>query len=98
MQFRLKGVYGAEHNSVWLDGTKLDITPSLQIRKHSFEFAWGYMGSGPSQLALAILLQLKGRQFAEAHYFQLKADIIATLPNENFDERTIAWEPSQDEF
>jgi hypothetical protein len=97
MKFTLKGFYGAEHNAVWLNGVKLDIQPSLKIRQHSFEFAWGFMGSGPMQLSLAILLELKGREFAEAHYFQLKEDIVAMLPNENFPQRTIEWEPSQAE-
>jgi hypothetical protein len=95
MQFQLKGIYGQEHNSVWLNGQQLDINPSLKIRKHSFEFAWGYRGSGPAQLTLAILLKLKGRQFAEAHYQEFKQDIIAMLPNENLDEQTIEWEIPQ---
>jgi len=43
--------------------TELDPRPSLQLRKHSPDgFEWSYGGSGPAQLALAILLHA-------AHHF-----------------------------
>jgi hypothetical protein len=39
------------------DGTELTPHASLKVRNHSpTGFSWGYGGSGPSQLALAILL------------------------------------------
>jgi len=93
MIFRLKGIYGVaeESNTVWLNGQKLDIKPSQAIIKHSLEFAWGYLGSGPAQLALAILLELRGRVFAMVHYQQFKEDIIAQIPNENFPEQEFTY-------
>lgn len=41
-------------------GHMLPIAPSRTIRNHSDEFNWGYGGSGPSQLALALLLHAIG--------------------------------------
>jgi hypothetical protein len=39
----------------------LPVGPSLKLRNHSPSgFSWGYGGSGPSQLALAILLDYLG--------------------------------------
>lgn len=45
-------------------------------------FAWGYGGSGPSQLALAILLELYGKDEALLRYQDFKWDFIATLPKD----------------
>ncbi len=53
---------------------------SLKFRNHSPDgFAWGYSGSGPAQLALAILLELTDEKTAEAAYTQFKFDKIAPL-------------------
>jgi hypothetical protein len=34
--------------------------PSQQLYNHSSDFNWGYGGSGPAQLALALLLDVTG--------------------------------------
>lgn len=40
-----------------LEGGELDPAPSLAVRNHSpTGFSWGYHGSGPKQLALALML------------------------------------------
>lgn len=45
------------HSRVEVDGKGLALAPSLSVRYHSPDgFSWGYGGSGPSQLALAILI------------------------------------------
>ena len=45
-----------EANHVTLAGHPLRVEPSLVLRRHSpTGFEWGYGGSGPAQLALAIL-------------------------------------------
>lgn len=64
------------------DGTELDPGPSLKVRNHSpTGFAWGYEGSGPAQLALALLLDFTGdRGFAAAHYQTFKRDVVARWP------------------
>ena len=41
--------------------------------------AWGYGGSGPAQLALAILLALTDREPAERRYQELKWAVLAPL-------------------
>ena len=46
-----------EHE-VWYDGELLDPVQSMEVRWHSDGFEWGYGGSGPMQLALAIALRL----------------------------------------
>lgn len=60
-----------------------EITPhkSWKLRNHSPDgFNWGYGGSGASQLALAILLELMDDERAQENYQQFKWDIITTLP------------------
>jgi hypothetical protein len=47
---------------VTVDGTAMPLGRSLKLRNHSpTGFNWGYGGSGPSQLALAILLDYYGK-------------------------------------
>lgn len=72
-------------------GHMLPIAPSQQIRNHSpTGFAWGYGGSGPSQLALALLLHAIGEcpieerpsaetapALAERFYQMFKADHVS---------------------
>ena len=42
---------------VYVNGSRLDPKPSQRAYNHSPDgFNWGYAGSGPAQLALAILL------------------------------------------
>lgn len=67
---------------VYVDGERLDPAKSQAVRNHSPDgFNWGYGGSGPSQLALAILL-CEGLSPAEAEHWhqRFKADVIAALP------------------
>lgn len=55
--------------------------PSQKIRNHSPDgFEWGYAGSGPAQLAMAILLDVSGDPLlAEALYQAFKRDIVSQL-------------------
>lgn len=71
---------------VTLAGKPLDPARSLQIVNHSpTGFAWGYAGSGPAQLALAILLELGFTpDEAVAHHQRFKLDVIAILPRDGF--------------
>lgn len=60
---------------------------SLSLRNHSPSGpAWGYAGSGPSQLALAILLWANVPE-AEAliHYDAFKWEVVAELPHEGWE-------------
>lgn len=56
------------------------LNPRNDWRNHSPDgFAWGYAGSGPAQLALAILGDLYPREIAERYYQQFKFDVIVFL-------------------
>lgn len=55
---------------------------ALNTRNHSpAGFEWGYGGSGPSQLALAILIDLIGEAGALSLYQDFKFHFIANLPH-----------------
>jgi hypothetical protein len=67
--------------SVTIDGKPLEPGPSLELRNHSPDgFSWGYCGSGPAQLALALLLHETDQETALGAYQTFKAEIVAKLP------------------
>ena len=71
----LKGEFPSRR--VWLDGEELDLKESQEIWNHSPDgFNWGYEGSGPSQLSLAIVYKLTG---GTHNYQEFKRKIIAPL-------------------
>ena len=61
---------------------------SLRVRRHSPDgFNWGYSGSGPAQLALAILLDLypeKGDDWAHRIHQRFKFSVIAKLSEDTW--------------
>jgi len=68
-------------------GEPLDPAPSQKVYNHSPDgFNWGYSGSGPAQLALAILLYFtRGDAQLSVRYHQdFKFDKIAGLPQDDF--------------
>jgi len=68
----------AETREVYLDGNFLDPRPSQKIHNHSPDgFNWGYGGSGPAQLALAVILKLTGKPDG---YQDFKWKVISKLP------------------
>ena len=72
---------------VWIDDRELLPERSLQVRNHSpTGFSWGYGGSGPAQMALALLLELtRGKQDLSLVWYQeVKWQIIAKLPQTDF--------------
>lgn len=69
------------------DGSVLDLQPSLAIRNHSPDgFEWGYRGSGPAQLALAILLDRTGDTGTALRLYQRFKDSFVALQ-----ERSRGW-------
>jgi hypothetical protein len=60
---------------------RLPLGPSLLVRNHSPSgFSWGYNGSGPSQLALALLLDhCRTTEKATKLYQLFKEQVIAKL-------------------
>lgn len=71
----------ATTRKVWIDGKELLPGRSQKVINHSPDgFMWGYGGSGPAQLALAICLEFVTEQRAKAIYQQFKFKTIAQLP------------------
>lgn len=65
-------------------GRPLD--PRLDLWNHSPDgFEWGYAGSGPAQLALAILAHEYGDDFAVAWHQRFKFAVIAAAPKEGWE-------------
>jgi len=59
-----------------------ELDPRHDLASHSKGFAWGYGGSGPAQLALAILADARGDTFAITHYQKFKWEAIANYPSD----------------
>lgn len=58
--------------------SKQELQPRLDLKNHSPSgFSWGYRGSGPAQLAFAILVNELGKNRAFDGYQQFKDEIIA---------------------
>lgn len=73
---------------VTVNGEPLD--PKLDVINHSpTGFEWGYSGSGPAQLALAIMINEFGdkddyNNFHPCSYQELKDALIATITTDRF--------------
>lgn len=79
-------------SKVWYNGNLLDPGPSQAVHNHSPDgFSWGYSGSGPAQLALAILIQACDKHdlnytIAINNYQRFKERILSYLDiNDDFD-------------
>ncbi|MBA7561610.1 hypothetical protein ES708_03249 [subsurface metagenome] len=72
--------------SVFIDDGLLRPGRSQKVYNHSPDgFNWGYGGSGPAQLALAILLKFTDKKTALRSHQEFKWDIIAKLPQKDFE-------------
>jgi hypothetical protein len=79
MKIHLVGFW--ETGRVFLNGRELDPIESQKVWNKSPDgFSWGYGGSGPSQLALAICLKLYGQEKALRVFQDFKWKYITTLP------------------
>lgn len=84
MTIQLKGDFSTR--TVWLFGEALNPAASLKLVNHSPDgFNWGYPGSGPAQLALAICLEIMGPDKALKVYQSFKFKYIAGLPQADFE-------------
>ena len=78
------------HVVVEQNGRRSDLTLRLDIRHHSpTGFSWGYSGSGPAQLALALCADvLRDDTLAEHIYQRFKQLVISKIPaGEDFELR-----------
>lgn len=67
------------------DGRERDLDPRLDIRNHSpTGLNWGYGGSGPAQLALALACDCYGDDVGSDPkvYETLKAEVVSALQDE----------------
>jgi hypothetical protein len=86
-----------------IDGDAMKSRPlplRKEVRLHSEEFAWAYQGSGPAQLALALLCDAVGERRAKPLYQEFKRQRIATLEEDQDWEMTqadiVAWVEQQE--
>lgn len=71
---------------IYIDGHRLYDTYSQKIRNHSPDgFNVGYNGSGPSQLALAILLKFLPKEDACNYYQEFKFSVVGKWPQKDFE-------------
>lgn len=80
----------SETRIVTVNGKQLLPGASLAIVNHSPDgFACGYAGSGPAQLALAILLKYLSVEDARRCYQRFKSNVVAAWPQRHFALRII---------
>ena len=72
-----------EECSVRVDGEPLDARYDLLSASPS-GFEWGFGGSGPAQLAIAILAHAYRPSYASEHYQQFKREVVSELPEEGW--------------
>src|SRR5271163_1829025 len=74
-------------------GGRYPLNPRLDLRAHSpTGFEWSYAGSGPAQLALALLADALGDdEKAQRHYQDYKFKVVGRLPHDR-------WELSQEDI
>lgn len=80
-----RGTRGGRVYVVVDEGLPQPLHPRNDVRNHSpTGFAWGYSGSGPAQLALAIMCDLlpTEREKAQMAYQAFKRDVVAGLSQE----------------
>jgi hypothetical protein len=61
---------GSQQTIVLKNGRPLPIEPSRKLASKSTEFSWSYGGSGPAQLALALLYDVTGDEKLSLDLFQ----------------------------
>jgi hypothetical protein len=88
MGMKIKGEWLSRR--IWIDGEEIFPDDSLKIINHSPDgFNWSYCGSGPSQLALAILMYaFKNDKFNKekySFYQDFKWDYVSKFPKDNFE-------------
>jgi hypothetical protein len=83
---------GARVERVHSCGSITPLDPRHDLHNHSpTGFNWGYGGSGPSQLALALLADVFGDEIAESIYHDYKWSVIALIEADT-------WETTPDEI
>jgi hypothetical protein len=77
------GTAGAYAVRATESGRRRPLPPRLDLFPHSPSgFCWGYGGSGPAQLALAILADVVDAERAVALHHDFKSQRIVTIPQD----------------
>lgn len=72
-------------NRCYVTVNEQPLNPRFDLRYHSPDgFEWGYGGSGPSQLALAILAHEYGDQVAGAYYQRFRDRVVSNLAKDSW--------------
>lgn len=67
------------------EGVSRPLPPRHDLRNHSpTGFEWGYSGSGPAQLALALAADALGDERAQDVYQRLKFKLVGGLPKDGW--------------
>ena len=75
-----------ETREVHVDGKLLRPGKSQKAWNHSPDgFNWGYGGSGPAQLALALLMLVTDQKTAISYHQAFKWNFVAKLPQTDFE-------------
>lgn len=75
---RIYGLRTAAGLKVWVDDSPVPLAPSLKAWRHSpTGFECGYAGSGPAQLALAILMMFTDKDNASRLHQNFKFGFLA---------------------
>ena len=69
--------------TVTVDGEPLDLRYDL-LSASPTGFEWNYRGSGPAQLAMAVLAHAHNDEFACEHYQRFKREVVANLPEDRW--------------
>lgn len=71
---------GGQKVTVFENGQERELNPRLDEVNHSPDgFQWGYGGSGPAQLAYAMLRELYNEETTLDHYQDFKSEVISQL-------------------
>lgn len=77
---------GGTKVEIVVDGVPRPLPYHLAVAQHSPSgFEWGYGGSGPAQLALAMCVELVGPEEATKVYQRVKDAVIAPLKNDKWE-------------
>ncbi|MDY6764481.1 MAG: DUF6166 domain-containing protein [Halobacteria archaeon] len=72
-----------EECTVTVDDEPLDCRYDL-LSASPAGFEWNYGGSGPAQLAIALLAHAFDDKFAHEHYQRFKREVVAELPEDGW--------------
>lgn len=74
-----------ESKEIDINGNQLRPEPSQRVWNHSPDnFNWGYGGSGPAQLSLAILLKYLPKDVAVSLHQSFKFAVVSKWPQSDF--------------